>query len=174
MKTLLKCKHCKKKFEKKPGANYQKYCSVKCRNKNHYNRVGKYWARNKRDKEAASSRSSRSSSKNKIQCLICGLWYVQVGSHVYSRHGMTAREYRELHNLEVKKGIVPKWYRKLKGDIALANGTYKNLRVGKKYWVIKGDTRVGNYKRSPITIKRLRNLHKFTKRYKKYETKNIQ
>ena len=49
--------------------------------------------------------------------------------------------------LDVKKGTVPKWYRKMKGDQALENGTYKNLKVGKKFRYKKGDPRLQLYGR---------------------------
>jgi hypothetical protein len=94
---------------------------------------------------------------------VCGKWYVQVGSHAFLRHGMIARQYREKFELEVKKGITPEWYRKLKGDQALDNETYKNLEKGMKFRFKKGDKKAGHYKRSPITIKRLQDLHNLKK-----------
>jgi len=57
--------------------------------------------------------------------------------------------------LDVKRGIVPKWYRELKGEEALDNGTWENLKEGKKFWFVKGDERAGRYERSPQTIERL-------------------
>ena len=77
---------------------------------------------------------------------------------------MTGREYREHFDLEVKRGVLPKWYRELKGEQALDNGTYKNLKVGKKFWFKKGSKTAGRYKRSPITIARLRALDKRKKK----------
>ncbi len=93
--------------------------------------------------------------KEKIQCLICGEWFRQVGSHVVQRHGMTAREYRAKYGLDVKKGQLPKDLKELYGKQALENGTYKNLESGKKFRFKKGD-KVGIYKRSEQTLKRLR------------------
>jgi hypothetical protein len=58
----------------------------------------------------------------------------------------------------VKRGVVPEWYRKLKGDQALDNETYLNLEKGMKYRFKKGQNGIGRYKRSPITLKRLRGL----------------
>ncbi len=96
-------------------------------------------------------------SDDKIQCLLCGKWYVQIGGHVFQRHNMTAREYKEMMKLEVKRGVVPLWYRKLKGDIAIENETYKNIiESGRKFRFKKGQKGIGNYERSPITIARLR------------------
>ena len=34
-----------------------------------------------------------------IQCLECGRWFPSIGSHLHRIHGMTAREYRERHDL---------------------------------------------------------------------------
>lgn len=135
------------------GYRQRKYCSKKCKNKYYNAKYKDYiyrWNEIKRGEYA----------DNKIQCLICGRWYVQVGTHVWYKHKMTARQYREMYKLEVKKGIVPKWYRELKGNQALKNETYKNLKAGKKYWFKKGQKDLGKYERSEITMERLRNLHK--------------
>ncbi len=71
-----------------------------------------------------------------------------------------AGEYREYFKLEVKRGVVPDWYRKLKGEQAIDNETYKNLIKGAKFRFKKGQEGVGVYKRSPITLDRLKNQHK--------------
>ncbi len=76
-----------------------------------------------------------------MKCIICGKDFVQVGSHIVQKHGMTARQYREEFNLPVKRGIVPEWYRKLKGEKAKENGTYLNLEKGRKFRFIEGDKR---------------------------------
>ena len=47
--------------------------------------------------------------------------------------------------LDVKKGTVPAWYRKLKGDMALENGTWKNLKAGNKFRYEKKDPRLKLY-----------------------------
>jgi len=150
------CKICGKPL---PNARYRTYCSKECREKrnNQKQKESGYnveWNRKKRDAEASIP------SPDKCQCLICGKWYVQLGSHVYQVHKMTAREYREYFELEVKRGIVPEWYRKLKGDQALDNETYKNLEKGAKFRFKKGDKTAGRYKRSPVTLERLKNQHK--------------
>lgn len=117
----------------------------------------KDWQRKKRDKIA------KKPDKLKVQCLICKQWYVQVGSHVVQRHGYrSARQYREDFNLEVKRGTVPEWYRKMKGELALKNKTYLNLKAGKKFQFKKGDKT--NYQRSPVTLERLSKLYKFKSR----------
>jgi predicted nucleic acid-binding Zn ribbon protein len=148
------CKVCDKPVPK--GA--RSYCSKQCRNK-FFNKknahLGVLWQRKRRDLEASKP------SPNKVKCLICGKYYVQVCSHIYQVHGCTAREYREDYDLEVKRGVVPDWFRKLKGEKAMSNGTYKNLEVGKKFWFTKGDHSLGRYKRSKITLERLKHLYKF-------------
>jgi len=156
------CKICGKKL---PNARFRTFCSAKCRNKAHNDKqnksgYGTKWQKARRDKIA-----SVPDPGNKCQCLICGKWYVQVGSHVRQVHGMTAREYRELFELEVKRGVVLEWYRKMKGDQALDNETYKNLEAGAKFRFKKGQEGVGKYERSPITLDRLHNLHNLRKSY---------
>jgi predicted nucleic acid-binding Zn ribbon protein len=113
---------------------YRTYCSEKCRNKS--NNQKNYhaqleWGREKRGQYAS----------DKKKCIICGKWYRQVGSHIIQQHGLTAREYRELYNLPVKRGITTPEYRKFKGEQTKENGTFKNLRAGKKYRYKKGDER---------------------------------
>ena len=135
-----------------PNARYRTYCSTKCRVKSDNAKSAEYsleWQRKKRDAIASAP------SADKCQCLICGKWYVQICSHAYQVHHLTGREYREKFELEVKRGIVPEWYRKLKGEIALDNETYKNLEAGAKFQFKKGD-KVPVYKRSPTTVDRLR------------------
>ena len=140
---------------------YRTFCSAVCRNK--FNNQ-KYKARQAEWQLAKYDRIvSIPDLEHKCQCLICGRWYVQVGSHSFLRHGLTGREYREKFDLEVKKGIVPEWYRKLKGDQALDNETFKNLEKGTKYRFVKGDKKAGRYKRSHITIEKLQSLQTLRK-----------
>lgn len=144
-----------------PNTRYRTYCSAKCRQKffnKKYAYRGVEWQRNKRDRIA-----SIADPENKCRCLLCGKWYVQICTHAYQVHDITGREYREKFELEVKKGVVPEWYRKLKGDQALDNETYKNLEAGAKFRFIKGDTKAGKYKRSPVTVEKLKVLYKLNK-----------
>jgi predicted nucleic acid-binding Zn ribbon protein len=113
---------------------FRTYCSTKCRNKRNYLKNYEYnkkWQKRKRGEYA----------DGKKKCIYCGNWYVQVGSHIFQTHHETAREYREENNLPVKRGIVPSWFRELKGKQAIENGTYKNLEGGKKTRYTKGDKR---------------------------------
>jgi hypothetical protein len=144
------CKQCGKDIV---NARYRTFCSKECRNKYYnkkYSARGTEWHRKNRDRIASEP------SEDKCQCLICGKWYVQVCSHVYQVHKMTGREYREYFRLEVKKGVVPEWYRKLKGEQAIDNETYKNLEKGAGFRFKKGQEGCGIYERSPITIERLK------------------
>jgi len=140
----MKCPTCKKEFV--ASSNSQKFCGSKCRDKT-YRSYRTDWQRNFRDRIAEEPDS------NKIKCLICEKYYVQVGSHIVQVHKMTARKYRESFKLEVKRGILPEWFRKVKRDIAVENGTVDNvLESGKRFRFKKGQKGIGVYKRSQITI----------------------
>lgn len=153
---VILCAVCKKRIERTPHMNNVKFCSTTCRNKTYQKRMSA-WQRARYDQLASIK------DDDKIQCKICGRWYVQVGGHIAQRHDMTAREYREYFNMEVSKGIIPAYYKALKGELALGNGTYKNLTAGAGWRYKFGDPRAGRYVRSPITVARLRVLHKFRK-----------
>lgn len=154
------CKICGKKIS---HIRCRTYCSKKCRDKRNNMKAAKSgygtkWQRDRRDEIASVP------DPKKCQCLICGKWYVQVCSHVYQVHKMTGRQYREYFELEVKRGVVPEWYRELKGNMAIDNETYKNLVAGAKFRFKKGQKGIGVYTRSPITVARLQKLHTFQKK----------
>jgi len=117
---------------------FRSYCSKQCRDKRNNTKYQKH--NSKMQKIKRDALASIPSSEKK-QCKICNRWYVQVGSHIVQKHHMTAREYREKFNLPLKKGVVPQWYSKFKGQQALDNKTYMNLRKGKKFRYKKGDLR---------------------------------
>lgn len=151
------CKVCGKDIV---NTRYRTYCSAICRRKffnKKYSQLHTGWNRKKRDEIASVP------SEDKCQCLICGKYYTQVCSHTHQVHGMNGRAYREYFKLEVKRGVVPEWYRKLKGDQAIDNETYKNLEAGAGFRFKKGQEGVGVYKRSPITIDRLKHLKDYWK-----------
>ena len=77
---------------------------------------------------------------------------------------MTAREYKEYFDLEVKKGMLSEELREIKAEHVRANGTIENLKKGKVNWFKKGQVGVGRYHRSHITLERSRKLYLFTKR----------
>ena len=88
-------------------------------------------------------------TQSKIQCLICGLWYRQLGSHVSQIHKIKARDYRIKFGLDSKTGkaTLSKDLQKLYAKQAMETGTYKNLEKGKKCRFKKGDKRAGKYER---------------------------
>jgi predicted nucleic acid-binding Zn ribbon protein len=149
------CPICKKPFKR--TSNSQKFCSSQCRESTYKDYRAKFQLERY-------DRIALKLSPDKIQCLYCGRYYVQVGTHVVERHGMTAREYREYYDLERKRGIVPEWYRKQKGDQALENKTYKNLETGAPHRFVKGDKKAGRYERSHVTMERLKNQFKNAKK----------
>lgn len=99
----------------------------------------------------------------KIECLICHKAFLKVGSHIWQAHHMTAREYREHFNLEVKRGLLSESERVKLRENVFANGTVNNLKAGAKHRFVSGDKRAGNYKRSPVTLARLSKLSTFKK-----------
>ena len=152
--------YCFKVLPKREGVegNNQQYCNKKCRNKRTYlKRGGAEAQRAYLDKRRALD------TREKIQCLICGKWYRQVGTHIVLMHGITAREYREEYGFDIKRGQLPKDLRELKGGQVFENKTVENLKQGKKFWFKKGQKGVGVYKRSKQTMERLKVLHKLTK-----------
>lgn len=117
----------------------RKFCSKQCRDKSFQQKYQAYrseWQRKRTDARASVA------SPKKVKCLVCGRYYVQVGTHVIQRHGFeSAREYREQFELPLKRGIVPEWYRELKAEQAIERGGAENLKIGKRYWYKKGDKR---------------------------------
>lgn len=148
----MPCPICKTKFKR--TSNSQKFCSTKCRESTYVDYRAQYQLTRK-DTEASKP------DPNKIKCLYCGRYYVQVGTHVFQRHGITARAYREMYDLEVKRGTVPEWYREKKAKQCIANGTVNNLKAGKKFRFVTGAD-VPKYKRSHVTLERLKTQFKKT------------
>ena len=136
---------------------FKTFCSKKCRtydvNQRHQEAQIR-WQRERRDKEASKP------SKDKIQCLLCGRWYRQVGSHIVQIHKITAREYRRMVGFDIKRGQLPDDLRQLKRKHVFKNKTIENLKAGKKFRFVKGDSRAGKYQRSAQTLERLRTQHK--------------
>lgn len=119
--VLENCKVCRKPLIYK---RQRSYCSKTCRYKFYsrkYRAKNREWQRNQRGKY----------TEGKLRCVICSKFYVQIVSHVVQRHKMTGEEYRTEFDLPMR-GIIPAWYRQMKGEQALDNGTYKNLKKGIK------------------------------------------
>ena len=152
-------KDCKECGSPLPTPRYRTYCSDICRNratnKRHKDKQAE-WQRQRNNKKAMKP------SKNKIQCLLCGRWYRQVGNHIAQVHKMTAREYRALVGFDVKRGQLPDDLRQLKREHVFDNKTVENLKAGKVNWFKKGQEGVGVYERSAQTLERLKNQHKNT------------
>ena len=136
---------------------FRTFCSKKCRvydiNQRH-RAFQTEWHRKKRNAEALIP------SKDKIQCLLCGRWYRQVGSHICQVHKMTARDYRAMVGFDVKRGQLPDDLRQLYREQVFENKTVKNLKAGRRFWFVKGDPRAGIYRRSAQTLERLRTQFK--------------
>jgi predicted nucleic acid-binding Zn ribbon protein len=134
---------------------YRSFCSEYCRNKFYQK---KYKDKNKAIHLAKVDELASVKSPNKIQCQICGRWYIQLCTHVYLRHGLLARDYKKMFGLDVSRGKLPAWYRELKGRTTLENGTFSNLKAGKNFWFVKGDKKAGRYVRSAETMARIKKL----------------
>jgi len=159
VESVSKCKLCGKPV---PFGS-RSYCSAVCRQRFHSRKNqwrGAEWTRKNADIKASVK------APNKIQCLECGKWYRQVGGHVWLRHKMKAREYREKYGFDVKRGQLPEDLRELKAKHVVENGTIKNLKKGKINWFKKGQPGLGTYKRSDQTMQR---LHLGTKTLKSYK-----
>lgn len=101
----------------------------------------------------------RHNHKPTIQCLECGKRFVRPLSHVWQVHGLSAREYKELHGLDVKKGIASEAYKEIMREHTNANRAkvieQNLLKHGKRSRFKKGDQSLGKYERSEQTKKRL-------------------
>lgn len=121
------------------GKRFRKFCSKECRDKSY---VGKYQAYRSEYQRKRQDIAASVPSPEKVKCLVCGRYYVQLGTHVIQRHGFeSAREYREHFELPLKRGIVPEWYREEKARASIEGGGAANLKIGKRYWYTKGDKR---------------------------------
>lgn len=152
VQILKNCKTCGEPLDSKK--RQRTFCSKKCRTRDYTIRYREYRSKLQL---ARYDREASIPSKNKIQCQICGKYYIQICSHVYVRHGLTGREYRKFLGLDVKKGYIPEWYRQKKRELNLetADIAWRNLKKGKKFWFKTGDKKAGRYERSPETMDRL-------------------
>jgi hypothetical protein len=149
----IKCLYCNKTITiKNPKSNNVKFCSSKCRNKEHYKKYGAKYQRANNQKKLL----NKYSKDELVQCKICGKWFRQVGSHIWGEHRITAREYREEYGFDVKRGQLPNDLRELYGQQAIVCGGVKNLKIGAKFRFKKGEKGIGIYNRSEQTKDRLR------------------
>lgn len=90
-----------------------------------------------------------------MKCLICNKDFIRVCRHAQQKHGVMAREYKEMFGLDVKKGILDDESREVLRKYAKEYQAHKNfVGKGEKFWFKKGES--NNYKRSEQTIKRLK------------------
>lgn len=89
-----------------------------------------------------------------IKCLECGKEFIRPASHVWQVHHLTAREYKQKHGLDVKRGIATEEYKERMREHVLTNGTLQNLTKGAPYR-FTGPQDVPRYKRSKQTLDRL-------------------
>lgn len=151
---LKNCEKCGKKLEN-IGHNAH-FCSKECRielYKVKYRERRRVWMRERYQKRLGELEDT---GRGRVVCLICKRKFVQVGTHIYHRHGITAREYREEFGLDVRRGILPSYYREKKAQDARENGMPAMLlEVGKRTRFKKGQKGVGVYRRSKQTRERL-------------------
>ena len=134
VKTRKTCLQCDGPIKTK---RFRIFCSGECRMLYHSRKHAKQSAQWLRDKQ---DRLALIASPDKVKCLVCNRWYVQVGTHIRQRHGMSARQYRELYDLPVKRGILPTWFRIVKAS-QVTKKALSNLKQGKKFWYVDGDIR---------------------------------
>jgi len=132
------------------GYRMRKFCSAKCRRRAQtirYREKKKIWQRKRAEARA------KDPSPDKVQCKICGLWYIQVCSHAYLIHGVTEEEYKKEFGLDKGRGVIPNWYKEKKRE---TNKGVKNLESGAPYRFKPGQEGLGKYERSQQTLARLK------------------
>lgn len=100
----------------------------------------------------------------KIKCLECGKSFLRPCSHVWQVHGLSARDYKALHGLDVRRGIATEEYRDRMREHVVKNYkkvVEKNLiKNGIKSRFKKGDHTAGVYERSNQTLTRIRGYNR--------------
>jgi len=153
------CLYCEKEITSKKYANNIKYCCTRHRVL-HYAQQGKFTKAQRKFRNKKHDKPFREAR----QCVLCDRWYRAVCYHAWQAHGVDERSYKEIAGLDHKKGLIPKRLKKIKSKHVFKNKTILNLKNGKKTQYKKGDPRAGKYKRSPQTLKRLRNNYKKKRR----------
>lgn len=76
----------------------------------------------------------------KIQCLICGLWYRKPLGHCWQRHKVTAREYKQIFGLPLKKGIASPDLAKRFHEMGVENPSWRTnlIKIGARFRFQKG------------------------------------
>jgi len=87
-------------------------------------------------------RKAQEKQAGKLQCFICGRWYKRVIRHANQRHGVDKIEYKDMHGLPHKRGVISEAMRERLRDYCKEWGMDKQVvEAGKKTRFIKGDTR---------------------------------
>jgi predicted nucleic acid-binding Zn ribbon protein len=110
------CKVCSAPITKQRSRTY---CSKECRTKAINKK--RYQAQRVRQREQNDKRASQP-SPDKKKCAICGLWFKKVVSHVWQRHHLTAREYKEFIDAPLRKGILTEDKREYLRSLAEGQG----------------------------------------------------
>jgi hypothetical protein len=149
MPTIKPCKRCTLPFTDTSLTANKKYCDT-CK---HTLRKEKWTIANR-------NKQNTRPHPHKIQCQICKLFYRKVISHVWQRHNMTGREYKEMIGVDQNKGLIHEDHRNLLHDHALKNKELvidvNLLRKGVSTRYKKGTPNIGKYKRSAQTLARLK------------------
>lgn len=96
----------------------------------------------------------------KLTCLICKKECTHLGSHIWHKHKMLARDYKSKFSLPYSMGLISEQVRKKqhKANLKYRNKNRRNLTAaGKKYRFKKGQTgqrRISEYERRQI-LKRI-------------------
>lgn len=92
-------------------------------------------------------------------CHICGKAFTKLQSHIYNAHKMSKKEYCEMFGLDNKVRMTTDTYNKIMRDYALQYNMDEQVkRVGVNTRFRKGIN--NNYKRSYMTMQRLKNYGK--------------
>lgn len=101
----------------------------------------------------------------KLKCKMCGKSFHHLGSHIFHKHGITAREYKEEFELPFKMALISdQVYQKKKAAFEERREEYlENLKkFGKKYQFKKGKTgqrRISQHERD-VNLKRILEVNK--------------
>lgn len=102
---------------------------------------------------------------NKLKCLICGKTFKHLGSHLWHRHRVLAREYKEEFGLPYKMSLITDEIKEKKSKATLSRASIfkKNFKKGgKKFQFKKGHTgqrRISPHERKVI-LERINKVNK--------------
>ncbi len=101
----------------------------------------------------------------KLKCLLCGNFYSHLGSHIWHKHKILARDYKEEFELPYKMPLINRdiYIKKKFAFEKNADFYLENIREkGKKYQFKKGQTgqrRISQHERD-VVLKRILNVNK--------------